>query len=410
MRSRWFGRLSQPLTAVGKPSRINSGSEVVDGAVMPVLSDGRKGRVARWASVIGVALAAIAAMALAGGTAFARRSVLKAAPELLQETGLYADFGRGRVDPRHLEFSPQYPLWSDGALKRRWISLPVRAAIDGSDPEAWTFPAGTRFWKEFSFGGRRIETRFMELQEDGTWLYAAYAWNADQSEARLVSEKGRPKAFDFGGGRSHLIPAINDCKSCHQGHRSEILGFSALQLSPARDPNAIHGEPMPAPGVDLAYLVENKLLKRLPRPLLDRPPAIQGATPAERAALGYLHGNCGHCHNDVGPMRNLGFSLWHRETSGRKGAERTIATAVGQALKGHVPGQAPDATLRIEPGQPERSVLLQRMTSRNPIVQMPPVATVIPDDDAIRHLTQWIRDLDAPVRSTGAPGKTAQTK
>ncbi|MXQ09993.1 hypothetical protein [Microvirga makkahensis] len=356
--------------------------------------------------MIGVALA----VAFLGGAALARKPVSKSPPELLHETGLYADVERHQIDPQHLEFSPQYPLWSDGAVKRRWISLPARAAIDGSNPDVWVFPVGTRFWKEFSFGGRRIETRYMERQGDGTWRYATYAWNEDQTEARLVSEKGRPKAFDFGGGRSHFIPSIDDCKSCHRGHPAEVLGFGTLQLSPARDPNAIHGEPMPAPGVDLGYLVENKLLKRLPRALLKKPPVIDGATPAERAVLGYLHGNCSHCHNDAGSMRNLGFSLQHVQRPARNRAERAIATAVGQPVRGHVPGQAPDAKLRIEPGQPERSVLLRRMSSRNPLVQMPPVGTVVPDDEAIRLVAQWIRDLESPVPSAEASGKSAQTK
>src|SRR5829696_2454750 len=58
-------------------------------------------------------------------------------PPTLQETGLYSDFATLEVDPRHLAFSPQYPLWTDGAAKRRWISLPPGSAIDGSDPDAW---------------------------------------------------------------------------------------------------------------------------------------------------------------------------------------------------------------------------------------------------------------------------------
>jgi hypothetical protein len=53
-------------------------------------------------------------------------------------------------------FSPQYPLWADGATKLRWVSLPKGGTIDAKDPDAWRFPVGTRFWKQFSFGDRRV--------------------------------------------------------------------------------------------------------------------------------------------------------------------------------------------------------------------------------------------------------------
>ena len=45
-----------------------------------------------------------------------------------------------QIDPRNLAFSPQYPLWSDGAHKRRWISSAAGTAIDASRPDAWEFP------------------------------------------------------------------------------------------------------------------------------------------------------------------------------------------------------------------------------------------------------------------------------
>ena len=170
-------------------------------------------------------------------------------PQTLQETGLYADFATLRVDPGHLAFAPQYPLWTDGAAKRRWISLPPGTAIDASDPDAWVFPAGTRLWKEFSFAGQRVETRYMERKRDGQWLYAAYAWSPDGREATLAPERGKRNAYRARRRSAHTIPGVSDCKACHQGGRSEVLGFSALQLSPERDPNALHAEE--ASGVDL---------------------------------------------------------------------------------------------------------------------------------------------------------------
>jgi hypothetical protein len=303
-------------------------------------------------------------------------------PETLQDTGLYADFATLEVDPKHLAFSPQYPLWSDGAAKRRWISLPPGTAIDGSDPDAWVFPVGTRLWKEFSFGGQRVETRYLERRADG-WLYAAYAWSPDGREARLAPERGRRGAYPLGGGRSHTIPGVTDCKACHQGGRSEVLGFGALQLSPDRDPGAPHAEP--ATGVDLDYLVEKGLLVGLPKP--PERPRIAARSATERAALGYLHGNCGHCHNEQGPLQNVGLFLRH--VAGAK-AQPAIPSAVGRAVRKPAPGQSPDAVLRVDPGHPERSALLQRAGSRYPALQMPPLGTELADDEALALLRRWV--------------------
>jgi hypothetical protein len=308
------------------------------------------------------------------------------APPALQGTGLYADFAKLQVDARHLPFSPQYPLWTDGATKRRWISLPSSSTIDASDPDAWTFPIGTRLWKEFSFAGRRVETRYMERQPDGRWLYAAYAWSEDGRDTQLVSERGRRNAYPLADGQTHTIPSVSDCKVCHQGSRAEVLGFSALQLSPLRDPGAPHADPSPA-GVDLYSLVENGLLSGLPQSPLETPPSIVAASAAERAALGYLHGNCGHCHNEQGPLRNVGLFL-RQTTAGA--VPSVIASTFNHPVKKPSPGLSPDAIMRIEPQHPYRSALLQRVASRSPALQMPPLGTELVDHDAVDLLQRWI--------------------
>ncbi len=312
-------------------------------------------------------------------------------PQMLQETGLYSDFAALQVNPRHLAFSPQYPLWTDGATKRRWISLPPGSAIDASDPDAWAFPVGTRLWKEFSFDGRRVETRYLERLADGQWLYAAYEWSPDGREAQLAPERGKRNAYPLTGKRSHTIPGVVDCKVCHQGGRSEVLGFSALQLSPERDPGALHAELQPGQGVDLQYLVEKGLLVGLPKSLQATPPQIAARSATERAALGYMHGNCGHCHNEGGPLQNIGLFL--RQVPGAT-AQTALATTVGHPVKKLAPGQPADTALRIEPGRPDRSGLAQRIGSRYPALQMPPLGTELVDEEAVLLLRRWIAEME----------------
>jgi hypothetical protein len=167
------------------------------------------------------------------------QSAASDAPESLQDTGLYSDFAALQVDEKHLAFSPQYPLWTDGASKRRWISLPAGSAIDASDPDAWAFPVGTRLWKEFSFAGQRVETRYMERRPDGRGFMPPMR---GARTARGAARLGQRPAWRLsaGEGRSHTIPGVSDSKVCHQGGRTEVLGFSAVQLSPQRDPGALH--------------------------------------------------------------------------------------------------------------------------------------------------------------------------
>jgi hypothetical protein len=90
----------------------------------------------------------LASTALAGG---ARHSE---APSRLADTGLYMGPGTHVLARGVRTWTPQYPLWSDGASKRRWILLPPGRSIDASDPDAWVFPVGTRLWKEFPFEER----------------------------------------------------------------------------------------------------------------------------------------------------------------------------------------------------------------------------------------------------------------
>ncbi len=330
------------------------------------------------------AAAAGAVLALLGQVEAGPEPAPSSAPPTLRETGLYIDNAALEVDPQHLAFSPQYPLWTDGAAKRRWISLPAGTAIDASDPDAWVFPVGTRLWKEFSFEGRRVETRYLKREAD-RWVYAAYAWSADGREAHLVGARGRRAAYPLPGGKSHTIPGVADCKVCHQGGRSEVLGFSALQLSPDRDPGALHADGGPD-AVDLRMLVDRGLVVGLPQHLLDQPLRIAASSADERAALGYLHGNCGHCHNDQGPLRNVGLYLRQKALGGSQAFETTVM----QPVRKPAPGQSPDAVNRIEPGHPERSGLVQRAGSRSPALQMPPLGTELVDREAMTLLENWI--------------------
>lgn len=310
------------------------------------------------------------------------------APRLLSQTGLYA--APGRIDPRNRAYAPQYPLWSDGAAKSRWVRLPDGAAIDGRDEDAWAFPVGTTFWKEFRFHGRKVETRMLRHARPGIWIFASYAWNAAQTDATLVPEEGLADVVEIEPGLRHTIPGVEDCKTCHGNGRTEVLGFTALQLSTDRDPGAIHGEPLPPGMLTLAELVKEGRLCHARSDLLARPPRIRAGDPETRALLGYFAANCGACHRMDRPLE--GLDLDFRSASARPAGspEPGLASTVGRAGGFTLPGEAPGTSFRIRLGDPERSAVYYRMASRRPLSQMPPLGSVLADREALDRLRAWI--------------------
>lgn len=343
------------------------------------------------ALVLGVGLAATVT---ATATALSPPADTPPLAARLADTGLYAAGPANAIDPGHQSYTPQYALWSDGAEKRRWFRLPTGTHIDAADPDTWEFPPGTRFWKEFSYGDRRVETRLIERLADGGWRFVAYVWNEDGTDAVLVPARGiaaLPVA-EAPDGR-YTIPSRDDCRACHEG-RVPVLGVTALQLSPDRDPLAPHATP-PRPGdADLHSLVEKGWLANLPPELLARPPRIQAASASERAVLGYLHANCGHCHNrsvSDDPTVPVDLSLARQVGAGRDDT-RALQVLLDTPLRYRMNGVATDMRL-IAPGDIEASVLVHRMRSRNPMSRMPPLGTRHPDTEALALIERWIHDL-----------------
>jgi hypothetical protein len=293
---------------------------------------------------------------------------LQTLPTRLSETGILASDG---VLPgsRVSAYEPAFALWSDGAAKRRWIELPVRTPIDTSDADDWRFPAGTRFYKEFARDGHRIETRvlFKWGPDDGDWSGAAYLWLDDQSDAIIAP--GGARDVDESGDD---VPSAAECWACHGGRRSHVLGFSALQLRARAD------APLSLDDLERAGMLSHPL---------DVPPIPGEET--ERRALGYLHANCGHCHNTRRPRRD-GPRCYD--------PERTLdlslpLAALGRA--GAAPAYASAVPEWITPGAPDRSRLLELVARRGALLHMPPLATEVVDEEGVALIRAWIEGLAA---------------
>ncbi len=292
--------------------------------------------------------------------------VLDVLPDALSATGLFDDIVADAISPLVQEYTPGFELWSDGASKRRWVYLPACAPIDTADMDAWQLPTGARLWKEFTRDGVRIETRIIVRTGDGVadWLFGTYVWNGD--DAYRVSD-----GIDDALGTPHDVPPDFLCTNCHrQGAR--VLGVSAIQLA--------HG----GPGLTLDMLADAGHLSDPPAD----PIVVPGDATAQ-AALGYLHANCGTCHDEDGvPFVDVQFQL--RATDIAVEDTATWQTAVG------VPAvyYSCEGCDIIEPGAPEASGVILRMLERGAMSeQMPPLATETVDDDGVAIVGSWIETL-----------------
>lgn len=278
-----------------------------------------------------------------------------------------------------LAFTPRHALWTDGAAKRRWLSIPPGAQIDARDADRWQFPPGTRLWKEFAFDGRPVETRYIERAGDGGWRFATYLWDDEGKEAWLAPERGvRAMQVPAAPGGRYDIPGRGDCIACHGSAPVPVLGASALQLG--------SGE---GAATDLRALVRRGWLAGLDARLLEAPPQVAGRTPLERAALGYLHANCGHCHNASGRGVPLDLTLWQGAADPQATRREVLASLVRATARYAGSDEAAQALL-VVPGDPQRSLLHARMRTRNPRVQMPPLGTRAIDEEGVALVARWI--------------------
>jgi hypothetical protein len=311
------------------------------------------------------------------------------APALLSDTGLYVEEGDAwLIRPGVRTFEPEYELWADGAVKQRYIYLPTCKPIDTSDMDHWRFPVGTRVWKQFTRDGVRVETRMLARYGTGVadWLMVSYQWPLpasagaafDPRTAALAPEAG----LDNANGTPHRIPSRGECTQCHNALSERVLGFSAIQLSyPASAATA----------GDLTFteLADLGVLSDAPVRTGYDPPGDEVAQPA----LGYLHANCGNCHNETGTFTQSP-SLWLRLLVGQTTVESTHAytTAVGRNTGN--PNFSTYKRIAAHHAELSSTVLrMQRNPSTGEILPMPPIGRKLPDTGGISTVSAWINSL-----------------
>ncbi len=303
-----------------------------------------------------------------------------ALPGKISQTGVFLDPLQDIPSDRVLPYDIRYRLYSDDNDKRRYLFLPPGSKIDNSDPQQWQFPEGALLVKTFyltTMGGRplsprKIETRVLQRRREG-WNVGTYQWNATGSEAFLTDGNDITLPFALPlGNYVYTIPGQFSCRACHQPQPNFVIGFEAIRLS---------GVPAAGNRQQLAALLDKNIFLH-PEKVL--PAEIPGSD-LEKEALGYLHGNCAHCHNPASPI----FFSTNLDLRYEKAKASTV-NVVPQKFAG-----SDSSILRLKPGHPDQSLLFQLMAHTFPdtTIFMPPLGTSRIDTAGLKLVWRWIKSL-----------------
>ena len=344
-------------------------------------------------------LARAAAALLAIGWATAAAAVSddairgKQPPKMLSAFGFFADAARQQPAAGALPNDLATPLFSDHALKHRFVYVPAGTKARYDADEAFAFPVGSALIKTFAFPAdlakptekiRLIETRVL-LRQEGGWQAWAYLWSDDQTDAQLKIAGARVAVETMLDGAplsiAYSVPNKNQCKGCH------AIDGAVVPIGPkARNLNKAH-DYADGPANQLARWTELGLLEGAPAP--DQAPSVpdwrDAAAPTDARARAWLDVNCAHCHRREGPASNSGlFLTWgERQATALGIGKRPVAAGRGSGGR----------TLDVDPGNPDNSILLHRVESTEPGIMMPELGRTQADPAAADMLRAWIAQL-----------------
>ena len=307
------------------------------------------------------------------------------APATLAATGCYADVAGHRLAPQLVPFEINSPLWSDGALKRRFLLIPDGESIGWADSGALTMPVGTLLVKEFWLERVAedpatrfpVETRFLVKRcEEGDclepWQGFSYRWRADGSEADLISpgsadERTAWTVTNAAGNEvehTHIYPARLNCTRCHNAPAGRVLGLQAIQLDrPARYGGVVANQldTLSALGI-LTGGNDGVDLARLPS-------SLDPSYDYQSRSRAYYHTNCAHCHRPAGERPTIDFRF-------------------------EAPLAAGNICDKLTPGDGTGSNLYIKDATRG-AGQMPPLATDLPDNYQLATTDAWIDGMSS---------------
>ena len=287
------------------------------------------------------------------------------------------------------------PLFTDYALKSRFIVLPDGKKVSYISSEEFDFPVGTIFIKTFYYPAdfrfpeknwQIIETRLLVHTPEG-WIGYPYVWNTEQTDAVLEIAGDRQKVswIDKQGKSqnvNYLVPNFNMCKGCH------VIDKTFQPIGPK--PRLLNCDNY----YDGAH--KNQLDKMLELEMVTGMPSVE-TIPAtaewgsehyslNNRARAYLDVNCAHCHNSKGPANTSGLFLEYNEKDLKKLGVFKPPIAAGRG--------SGNLDFNIVPGKPDKSIFIFRMESTDPGILMPESGRKMVHKEGVALIRDWILSLE----------------
>lgn len=313
----------------------------------------------------------------------------------LSDWGLFSSFVTMDGNEGVFEYGLTSPVHADYAEARRFLYVPDGAQIGYEPTEDWRLPTGSILAQSFAYSSdRKLETRLLFREDDGSWRPFVYVWSDDQSDARLeLAGVTLDVTWTDGAGSSrameYYVANVAQCVVCHGSGREESdrTGLRPLALRTRQWNRNFEYEAGSANQVD--QLASLGLLDGNPAPAGERQTLADpfGAAPLNDRVRSYFDGNCAHCHQRGGYAAERFLWLDYGTTDPETGDPANwgvckVPTAAGAGKCG--------LSYDVVPGKPDESIMVCRMSSLESQKRMPTMGSQVVHAEAVELIREWI--------------------
>ena len=284
-------------------------------------------------------------------------------------------------------------LFTDYAVKDRFIFLPVSTSIRYRQNGILDFPDSTIIIKNFAYTNTAhqkimIETRLLVKDPgDQKWKVMNYLWNGEQTDAikHIAGAKLPITLLDDDGlkiSTIYQVPNTNDCKRCHInndtltpiGPKARNLNFTIIGQQENQLTNwSASGK--------LSGLTGLSNVNSLPDWKDNKHFSL------DQRARAYLDINCAHCHIKGGDAYNTGLFLEYEQTDKKHLGIMKSPVSAGNGAGGF--------NYDIVPGNASHSIFAYRMNSVEPGTAMPELARTIIHKEGVKLIVDWINGMSS---------------